>query len=235
MTLILLDPYKIVPPFGNHATLTDNLASYWKLDSGGGVRVDSHGGNHLTDNNSVLSAAGKLGLSAQMVSASSQYLSIPDANQVGLDITGNLTVSAWVYVDTFSTWGIVAKYNNAGDNLSYMLYVIPDGRAVFIVSSDGSATVNIASNVFGSLSTATWYFLVGRYDGTNLKLRVNATDETPVAYSSGIFSGAAEFRISGFNTGNYFNGRTDEVGVWSADKTDSDLSDLYNSGAGKTY
>lgn len=38
--------------------LTDNLISWWSLDEASGTRYDSHGTNHLTDNNTVSSEAG---------------------------------------------------------------------------------------------------------------------------------------------------------------------------------
>jgi hypothetical protein len=36
-----------------------NLISWWSLDEASGSRADKHGANTLTDNNTVLSAAGK--------------------------------------------------------------------------------------------------------------------------------------------------------------------------------
>src|SRR4029077_17083863 len=45
-----------VPP-----PLLINLVSYWKLDEASGNAIDSHGTNHLTDVNTVASAAGKIG------------------------------------------------------------------------------------------------------------------------------------------------------------------------------
>ena len=36
--------------------LLDGLVSYWSLDEQSGARADSVGGNHLTDNNTVLAS-----------------------------------------------------------------------------------------------------------------------------------------------------------------------------------
>lgn len=49
------------PAYDQLVTLPDGagIVSYWNLDEESGTRYDSHGGNHLTDNNSVTSAAGK--------------------------------------------------------------------------------------------------------------------------------------------------------------------------------
>jgi hypothetical protein len=64
-----------------------DLQGYWTLDEVGGQRLDSSGqGNHLTDNNTVASALGQLGLAASFESDDWQWLSISDGSQSGLDI-----------------------------------------------------------------------------------------------------------------------------------------------------
>ena len=59
-------------------TLPTNLIAYWKLDEASGTRNDSKGANHLTDNNTVTQAVGKVGNAAQFTLANSEYLSIAD-------------------------------------------------------------------------------------------------------------------------------------------------------------
>lgn len=54
--------------------LADNLVSYWQMGSAN----DSHGTNHLTNNNSVSFTTGKVGNAASFAAASSQYLSHAD-------------------------------------------------------------------------------------------------------------------------------------------------------------
>ncbi len=63
----------------------DKLAEWWTLNETSGIRVASHNGNDLTDNNTVTSAAGKKGNAAQFTNATNEYLSAADS--VSLRIT----------------------------------------------------------------------------------------------------------------------------------------------------
>jgi len=89
--------------------LTDNLISFWGLEETSGTRVDAHGTNNLTDNNTVTSATGKVGTAGQFTNANSEYLSITDNASLS---TGDIDFSAqaWVYFDSFGTQrGIINK------------------------------------------------------------------------------------------------------------------------------
>lgn len=57
------------------STLLDGLISWWPMNEASGTRFDVHGANHLTANNSVGSAAGKVSAAASMVHGSSEHLS----------------------------------------------------------------------------------------------------------------------------------------------------------------
>lgn len=83
--------------------LTDNLISYYKLDESSGNASDSVGSNTLTNVNSVVYATAKLNKGADLERSSSQYLSIADGSQSGLDITGNISVSAWIKIESLPT------------------------------------------------------------------------------------------------------------------------------------
>src|SRR5690606_5066683 len=75
---------------------TTGLVSWWTLGETSGTRYDSHGTNHLTDNNTVGSALGKLGgISAQFVAANIESLSINDNASLSLNNT-NFTIATWV-------------------------------------------------------------------------------------------------------------------------------------------
>jgi hypothetical protein len=75
--------------------LTDSLISYWKMDETSGTRYDSHGTNHLTDNNSVGSLTGKINSSAYFGPApTTKYLNHIDSSDFDVgDI--DFTFSLW--------------------------------------------------------------------------------------------------------------------------------------------
>ena len=123
--------YKPAPVMRPRAALADNLVAYWKLDEASSTRNDSVGTNHLTSNNSVGQATGKLNYAANFVAANSQYLSIADNADLSVgDI--DFTVSAWIWLDSAGgARGIVGKGNSTyvWSSVEYAL--------LYLNSSDG--------------------------------------------------------------------------------------------------
>jgi hypothetical protein len=97
------------------------LEGRWGLDEASGQRQDSSGrGNHLTDNNSVGSVSGQVGLAADFESDRWERLSISDGAQSGLDITGSLTLVGWMKAERVSRWQMMAsKYEWGVANRAY--------------------------------------------------------------------------------------------------------------------
>jgi len=82
-----------------------NLRGLWLMEETSGSRADASGeGNTLTDNNTVDSSADSQegSRSADFESTNSEYLSIADASQSNLDITGDMTVAAWIKAETIT-------------------------------------------------------------------------------------------------------------------------------------
>lgn len=214
-----------------HSVCT-NLVASWKLadtsDSG-------PNGYALTNNNSVTFNTGQIGDAAYFASASSQYLS--RASNSDLQMSGNMSFAAWVYLtDLSNEYQIIAKdaaggreyrmsYNNAANR--FKISVLDSG-------GDQEATDNTA------LSSATWYLVVGTYNAATADLKISVNDGTVVTYAStnAPTPGATDFTIgsrkySSFEA--FMNGRIDNVNVWTKVLTASEITYLYNSGTGREY
>ena len=216
-----------------------NLISYWKLDEASGTRVDSHGTNDLTDNNTVTQSAGKLGNAAQFVAANSEYLNRADNASLSMGAGVRMTLTAWVYADSLTgvdTHEIIGK-RNAIDSLEYSLRTDESDLFSFFVTSDGTVgTITLVTAE--ALSTATWYFVVAWYDGTNINLQVNNGTIHSTAFSADIFDGTSEFDIGAVASllpGWSWDGRIDSVGLWKRVLTADERAALYNAGAGTEY
>ena len=89
---------------------------------------------------------------------SNDYISVADDST--LDITGAITVSAWIKIDSFPTAedGIVTKCDNAS-GAGYSLYSSSTGNIVIfaprLFDSEKAET--------GALSTGVWYHIVGTH------------------------------------------------------------------------
>jgi hypothetical protein len=217
-------------------SLLDNLVSYWKLDEASGTRVDVHGSNNLTDVNTVTQAAGKIGNAGQFVNANDEYLEIAVASQSGLDFTGSLTVSAWVWMDTTGFRYILSKGGTATGG-GYVLEWTTSGSRFRFSISDGSVVRLV--NGLSTTATGQWFFIVAWYNSGDNSVNIqvdNGTPETATPAGGAPTANAVSFKI-GWLQGStaHWDGRIDEVAVWGRVLTSPERTNLYNSGAGLAY
>lgn len=227
--------------------LSTNLVSYYKFDESSGDAADSVGSNTLTNNNTVTYGAAVINNGALFASASSQSLSILDASQSGLDITGNLSYAGWANFSTTPTsnngmaisskWGAVA----AAKSYYFLLFNNAGTMQLAFFNGDAVSTQTIVS-VNWSPSTSTWYHVAVVYTaaGGTGDFYVNGvqqgTQQSGLLTSIGNGSGAFQFgRTDNVAAEDYMNGKTDEFGIWSRTLSGSETSQLYNGGAGLTY
>ena len=174
--------------------------------------------------------------SINLVAASSQSLSITDAAQTGLDITGDMTVMGWIEFDsTANEQDLFRKRGNANQN-SYQFYWFgAQNRFYLDVWSDG--TTNTSESVDFTASIDTWYHIAMVYDASagSYELFIDgtsiATSGTTLANS--IHSGTSPVQVGGNNSGgDTWNGRIDELGIYNAVLADATILADYNSGNG---
>jgi len=213
--------------------LKTSLISYWKLGEASGNRVDSHGSNTLTDNNTVTQAAGKIGNAAQFTAASSEYLSIVD--NAGIS-TGNIdfSIAGWVYLDSkASSRRIFSKTDNT-DSEYNLFYRQSTDRFQFDINSGGIA---VAASTLGSPSTATWYFIVAWHDaaGDTLNIQINnGTADSTATAGVGPSDTAYGLQLGRLGT-DYMDGRIDDTAFWKRTLSSDERTQLYNGGNGLSY
>lgn len=223
--------------------LTDSLISYWKLEETSGTRVDSHGTNDLTDNNTVTSATGKINTAASFANASNEYLSHTDNTDLSLgDI--DWTIAGWVNLATKSAIRRIFCKGNVSGQFAYNIdYFSTSDRFRFENSGDGGFGASFSSvlaNNLGSPSTSTWYYIVCWHDsvGNTINIQVNNGTANSTAHSSGTFDDSQTFGIGGNDAmliGERFDGQIDEVGFWKRVLTADERTSLYNGGSGLAY
>lgn len=212
--------------------LTDNIVAYWKLDEVSGNRADSAGSNTLTDNNTVASISGKIGLAAEFVKANTEYLSCADNAALS---TGDIdfSMACWCQFDDKVASHVMSQ-KGWDDAYGEWLFLYDSGndRFEFLIAN---AAASVAANTFGVPSIATWYYVAAGYNATlnELWISVNAGTPNTASYSGGNTSTPGTFKM-GLAFGTYYDGRIDEHGIWKRDIR-ADVAALYNSGAGLTY
>ncbi len=154
-----------------------------------------------------------------------------EVRKTDFQLTGNLTIGAWINGSVISTDHVfVSKHGSSGSS-GYYISDYGSSKARFFVSNDGTSYTQVYGNT--TLSTGTWYFVVGVYDGSHLNIYVNgAADATPVSYSSGIVDIPIPMEIGASNgAANRFTGSIDSAFVISSALSASQILDLYNSTA----
>lgn len=227
---------------GGASTLLNGLISYWKLDEASGSRADSVGGNTLTDNNTVTQNPGKVSTAAQFTAANSESLSIAD--NASFDAIGAaMSLSLWVYPDSFlANNAILTKWTYATDG-EWSCDTGGGGGTTARMLIAGSATdpvTNLGTSPI-ILAVTTWAHLVWVFDGSQtgnaarLKLYANGVLQT-LAFTgtipATIRNGTAPLRMGAWSGSltRYWNGRMDDVKLWSRALTAAEVAEDYANG-----
>ena len=144
------------------------------MEESSGTRVDSKGSNDLTDNNTVTSGTGIQGTAADFELSNSEWLSITDASQTGLDLSGDFSISTWVKLEQLPStsgteFGLVAKNDfTGGSNRAYRFTITSADKLQAYVSQDGGfsnvthATTDSANFAGGDVGS--WVHIVVTFD-----------------------------------------------------------------------
>ena len=163
------------------------------------------------------------------LNGTSDYLSI--SNPSSLQITGNITLEAWVYLNSLPSSNempIISKWAHL--QRSYELAIAPTtNRVIMYVSNDGNWNGDSVEST-GSLTTDQWYHVAGIYDGSELRVYINGILGGTYAYSQGLFDSSQDFEIGALtDASRYLDGRLAEVRVsntvkWTGDFTPPTLA-----------
>lgn len=171
--------------------------------------------------------------------SSSQYASISDGSQTGLDITGDMTIALYVKPESQPSnerYVLVSKSDCSGgcSNQSYILsYQDVSGtkKINLILSDDGTGVGEYSVNY--TLNNDTWYHVTAEFNSASNKmdLYVNGSyvGSDDKAGSKTTYNSSAPFKV-GSDDGAYgttFDGLIDELRIWSRNLSAGEIDDLY--------
>lgn len=216
--------------------LTDNLVSYWKLDSNSNDSVTTNNG---TDTDISYATAGKLGNSATFNGSSSEILLPSGVSVKGLTAA---SLSMWFNKTSDPSAGQEKRlYYESTDATGFSRWSVRlnDAGTISIIARDNSSGNGFLATS-AALSNGVWYHLCATYDSVsdNLILYINGVAVATNTTSKGAFTNtdaADQITIGNVNNLDYFTGYIDEVGIWSRALTADEVSQLYNSGNGNQY
>lgn len=223
--------------------LLDGLVSYWPLDEESGTRYDAHGVNDLVDNNTVTEVEGVQNKSAMFEADNLETLSISDDNQVGMNITGDISFSMWIKPETVGSEDgqlLLTKWRHVGGN-QYHIH-LNDSMLSIILDDDCDGYSYVGRSWNHDMSPDHWYHIVIVYssDTGSAEAYINNQSLGVVfGLPNSIAACDADFvlgmRQNTLPSSYYFDGAMDEVGIWNRALTADEVAALYNNGAGLAY
>jgi hypothetical protein len=209
-------------------TLTNSLISYWPLE---GNSNDFFGSNNGSGNVITYGTPyGKVNQGANFNGSSSTIAVAPNS----LFAIGNsLTLAAWVNLSTESpTYQVLVSGDNYVSTAYYQITTYGAKARAWSVNTSPQELIGATS-----LSLGTWYYIVIVWNAGTKTIYVNGVQDATQSYSGSVNSSASPY----FNIGSCYNntaapiaGDLDEVGIWNRALTQSEITTLYNGGAGQT-
>lgn len=216
--------------------LTDNLRAYWSFDTNNDSAVNGYNGTSV---NSPTYTAGKISDALTLVRASSQYVSMP--NGVLPFGTNTYTVNMWVkFAAAFTndTGRSLTMTSRTGQGL--LLYAYRTGAGAYLIDHSKPNVVGLAYTWSGF--NTNWNMWTFRGDSSGMKTFLNGTQVATNTNSSNIVAPSTDtiefgaYRFAGsIQSAWYLDGQMDEVGIWDRSLTTTEITELYNSGAGLAY
>lgn len=164
---------------------------------------------------------------------STQYASIADASQTGLDLSGDFTIEVWVKLESVGVTQNIASKGDNGTDRGYLFRINAGGQLAAIVSGDGTgATRDIGetnSAVIIAGDVGNWVHLALTWDASaeTFAFYRNGSEQasTMSAQNSGgsLFNNAQPFQVGAQSGADTLDGLIDEVRVWSDIRTPQEL------------
>ncbi|MFZ2882212.1 MAG: LamG domain-containing protein [Candidatus Moraniibacteriota bacterium] len=205
-----------------------NLVGYWRLEANSNATV---GGINGTDT-SISYVAGKFGNCASFGGAS--YISIADNNNWSVSTTGKLSISLWFNPNLTTDYQhLISKAT--GSNYEYALYYNGSSLVYSFWPLNGSTSKYTG---FGGSITVVhkWVHVVITVDDTitgaasNAKLYVNGREAFDYqGYNAATLGNGTQALTIGVrpDTGQYFNGKIDDVAIFNDVLTAAEVASLY--------
>ena len=221
-------------------SLLRDLVSHWSLEETSGYRADDWGPGELADNNTVLySASGISGNAADFETSNEEYLSAVVSDIYVAPGDKDLTIVAWVKLESKPTRVAIASTDNLSTSRSWRIdYDGATDRFRFLVfNSTSGVAATVSANNLGSPSIGSWYCIEAYHDATNslAGIRVNNGTADTSAVTGSMGSAQKQFFLGAYTTatsGTKWDGLIDEVAIWRRLLTTDERTALYASGAG---
>ncbi|MCJ7778739.1 MAG: LamG domain-containing protein, partial [Sedimentisphaerales bacterium] len=204
------------------------LVGWWKFDESEGTNAADSSGNGndgaLQGNPVWRPNAGKFA-GALEFDGNGDYVEI--GNESKFDITGQITISAWVNITSVPTeWTALVTKGDSAWRIS-----TESAQTAFHFGLDNSTWLNGQTRV----DTGQWHHVVCVYDGRKMSTYVDGRLDVSRPRDGAIGSNDSPVYIgeNAEQTGRFWNGLIDDVRIYNYALKEADIIALYNEGAKK--
>jgi len=198
-----------------------------------GTKDYSQFGNNGTVSGATWNAtSGYDGKGAYEFDGSSDNIQISDSSSI--DLTNELTITAWVNPKSYNAWDRIVAKHWATDADPYTIYslILSDDNdglegSIFTVTIGG---VDYSVEAVNSVPLNNWTHLVGTYDGNQISLYVNGVLVNNVTQAGTLNTNDKPIFIgkSPWHTVSSFHGTIDEVQIFNHSLTPEQILNIYN-------
>jgi hypothetical protein len=195
----------------------------------------------ITNQTATSTASGAIGQGIDLDGVN-DYVYASDDNT--LDITGAITIAAWIKADSLTTGteeNRLALKGGGTHTANIYTFEVDDGNVRFYLDSDsgppdtgqcdGSSSQRCVRGAT-TINTGEWYHVVGWYDGSSeVRVYVNGVQDGSVATSDAGVPNSSPFLVGGRdNSSDMFDGVIDDLRVYNRALSQAEITRLYNMG-----
>jgi hypothetical protein len=221
----------------SQVVLSDQPASYWKLDEAAGTTAtDSAGAVTGTYSGPVLNQATGVkdaGTAVSFDDAAVQFVNF--GNNYSFAATASFSAEAWVRptAGTAQTRRIFSKEDqspHAGWDLQLEPTTNAPANRVTVGRWDASGGSDMATSTT-ALAVGRWYHVVATYDGAQLKLYVDGSLEATTASTRSVGATTNAIRLARLSYGGAnYGGLLDEAAIYTTALSQQQVTEHYNAG-----
>lgn len=228
--------------YENKSYLTCGLVSYWSFDETSGTTASDSVGSV---DGTVHSGSWTTGKHNNCLNLQSGPGYVDFGVNYNWESTQARTIAGWFKTDPADTTvRILTSNDSSTDDRVMDVFMNPndDGALGYLMEDGGSSNRLYCRADSTAMSGYTgWYHVAFTYDGSKqasgVKIYLNGSSVSYTVYSdtlTGSISGNSNHLYMNYKDGTTYDGSyVDELGLWDRELTPNDVSELYNSGAGR--
>lgn len=211
-------------------TWNSGYQGVWHLNETSGTHYDatSNGNDGTAENGVIQNTTGQIG-GANDFDGSNDDVLIPDDSS--LDISAQVTISAWIEPDNTNTYSRIADKSHTTDSQPYSMYgfYMSSNQRLMIQMANGASDVAHEGNITIPLNQ--WTYIAGTYDGSTQKSFFDGNLDGSTNQSFTISTNNVPFTIgkASYNNSSFFDGKIDEVRISNVARSEDWISAQYAS------